>query len=56
MGQSSWGPTVFAIVGDENEGQEIVRECSGRGSAMRVKSCVTQAANHGVTFTTAARS
>ena len=30
VGQSSWGPTVFAVVGDEDRAADLLRQCSRR--------------------------
>jgi predicted sugar kinase len=47
VGQSSWGPTVFAIVADPDQANDLagrLRQWSGLGTA---EILVTQACNHG---------
>lgn len=48
IGQSSWGPTGFAILPDEAAGQEVLRQLHGRfGERPNLRFEITSARNHG---------
>jgi beta-RFAP synthase len=49
VGQSSWGPTIFAVVGDEGRAADLV-DCIRRQFGLRESEVlVTRACNHGAT-------
>jgi beta-RFAP synthase len=47
VGQSSWGPTVFAVVGDEDRAADLLTRLSRRFGAELVETWVTVACNTG---------
>ncbi len=47
VGQSSWGPTVFAVVGDENRAVDLVGRLSRRFGSGIAEAWVTAACNTG---------
>lgn len=47
-GQSSWGPTVFGVVADEEEGDRLAAGLRGRFALPDAAVWVTSACNHGV--------
>jgi beta-RFAP synthase len=51
VGQSSWGPTVFAVVADPHEADALARQIVDRLGANRVETTVTRACNHGAVVT-----
>jgi beta-RFAP synthase len=50
VGQSSWGPTVFAILGDDDQAQHLARTVRERFSLQPDEVIVTAACNHGATL------
>ncbi len=51
VGQSSWGPTVFALCRDENEAQQCAADSQVRWPAQEVDITVTAPANRGARIT-----
>jgi beta-RFAP synthase len=51
VGQSSWGPTVFAVVEDESRGKELARQIRDSFGLQGHEVIVTAACNHGATVT-----
>jgi beta-RFAP synthase len=49
VGQSSWGPTVFAVVADEERGRDLALRLTREFGADRVGVVVTAARNRGAT-------
>ena len=47
VGQSSWGPTGFAIVGSQGEAERLVHELGAAGSAGRLKYLIARGRNEG---------
>jgi beta-RFAP synthase len=47
VGQSSWGPTVFAVVGEEDQAQHLAARVRGRFRLHDADVIVTRACNHG---------
>lgn len=47
VGQSSWGPAVFAIVGDEAQAQDLAQRVRERFAMSAERTMVTRAANRG---------
>src|SRR5262249_14312178 len=47
VGQSSWGPAVFAVVGGEDRAADLAGRIRGRFGLDRGGVVVTQACNHG---------
>jgi beta-RFAP synthase len=52
VGQSSWGPTVFAVVGDEDRAQHLAARLRQHYAASDTTVLVTSACNHGAKLTT----
>ena len=53
VGQSSWGPTGFAVVGSQAEAEELVRQISGRdGERGRLRFMIARGRNRGADVTT----
>jgi beta-RFAP synthase len=50
VGQSSWGPTVFAVVEDESRGQELARQNRDAFGLQEHEVIVTQACNQGASI------
>ncbi len=50
VGQSSWGPTVFAVVADEDHGQHLAARLRDRFALEDFAVLVTPACNHGATL------
>jgi len=51
VGQSSWGPTVFAVVENESRGKELASQIRGAFGLQEHEVIVTAACNHGATVT-----
>ncbi len=49
VGQSSWGPSVYAITRNMAESQQLVRSLNERYGS-KIQTLITKADNHGVTF------
>jgi beta-RFAP synthase len=49
VGQSSWGPTVFAVAADEEHAQNVRRRLCSHMSLAHSEVIITQATNHGAT-------
>jgi len=47
VGQSSWGPTVFALVGDETEAQELVEHVRARADSDPLEATIAPPLNSG---------
>jgi beta-RFAP synthase len=47
VGQSSWGPTVFAVVRDEERADDLAGRIRGRFGLSEAEVVVTRACNHG---------
>jgi beta-RFAP synthase len=47
VGQSSWGPTVFAVCAEAAEADDLARHVHARLGEERVETIVTRAENHG---------
>jgi beta-ribofuranosylaminobenzene 5'-phosphate synthase len=47
VGQSSWGPTVFAVAGEEEQAEELARELRGHFGLNPAEVLITEACNQG---------
>jgi beta-RFAP synthase len=50
VGQSSWGPTVFAVAGDEEQARHLARQLRQRFGLEECQTVVTAARNRGATL------
>ena len=50
VGQSSWGPTVFAFAETDEQAQQAAQELQAQLSHDSVEVIVTRAANHGASW------
>lgn len=51
VGQSSWGPGVFALVGDDASADDLVRRVQAELAPLRWDVAVARPCNHGAVFT-----
>ena len=50
VGQSSWGPTVYAVTADEAEAQRLVDWFRDRGNGSRYEICIARPNNCGASI------